>query len=96
MTKHTKGPWTCEYTGYENGLRQIICGDAAYPYTGNQPLNVIALCKDHNAQLIAAAPELLEALKLLMSYDSPIEEGAYEHPYVKQSLQAIAKAEGRE
>lgn len=49
-----------------------------------------------NARLIAAAPELLEALKLLASYGDVF---AYhkdnENPY-RKALAAIAKAEGKQ
>lgn len=41
--------------------------------------------KEANARLIAAAPDLLEALKLAVSY-------GWEHP---SALDAIAKAEGK-
>jgi hypothetical protein len=68
MNKHTPGPWT--YTG--NGHDEIVapnvivleddggCGD---PSCCGPASYWVAISSD-NARLIAAAPELLEALKL--------------------------------
>lgn len=59
-TKHTKGPWSVSQTG--KYVRLCIPG------------TVLNICKmeingdeEANARLIAAAPELLEALKALCS-----------------------------
>lgn len=49
-----------------------------------------------NARLIAAAPELLAALKELVHYDEgSSEQGSYGHDVLQLCKRAIAKAEGR-
>ena len=65
--KHTTGPWSADKATYHNGYVEhfvardgdavAIAGDVTDPET-RQP-------SEANAQLIAAAPELLEALKAL-------------------------------
>jgi uncharacterized protein (DUF427 family) len=93
---HTPGPWY-EMTKGENKYQSSICQEAtgktiAVTYTSN----------DADARLIAAAPDLLQALKdelqalFTWSYASPL------HKDVKQGIaisidkieRAIAKAEG--
>ena len=65
-TKHTPGPWTCEFTACDkDGIKQVIAGDACFPRVGNQPLICVAECKEKNAQLIAAAPALLEVCRAM-------------------------------
>lgn len=113
--KHTPGPWVVDLTGpfllggdsvpvegqsTETGLihREIctvLLDTDAYP-EGKEFLEDCA-----NARLIAAAPDLLEALKSLLSETEEIE---YHSMVEAQSMQieqdkarvAIAKAEGRE
>ena len=97
--KHTPGPWNADKATYHNGYIEYfvrrdgdavaITGDITDPET-KQP-------SEANAQLIAAAPDLLEALKWIMSecrvfcQDSmDIDDGA-----VYSAREAIAKAEGR-
>ena len=68
MSKHTEGPWFVPTPTYRtlyvearvgNGMLQEVasCGPTAVPAQ-----------QAANAQLIAAAPELLEALKLALEY----------------------------
>ena len=60
-TKFTPGPWTCKYTGTDkDGIKKVIAGDARFPDHGNQPLVTVAECREQDANLIAAAPDLLE------------------------------------
>lgn len=61
MTKHTPGPWRCVDTSYHAHDYRLLRPDGL-------PLPVKAEANDHseqraNARLIAASPELLEALK---------------------------------
>jgi hypothetical protein len=95
MSKHTPGPW------------QWTKGDKySYPRVGDSADHTIADVWDDsslavvsreqgeaNAQLIAAAPELLEALKLIYA---DMERGHSINPYEHKAtvLAAIAKAEG--
>lgn len=56
QVKHTPGPWTVEYS---SGV------DLAHVKTENHG---IAWTSDDNARLIAAAPELLNALELCLEH----------------------------
>jgi hypothetical protein len=91
MSKHTPGPW--EVGGYGgvvipvNRNGSIICSmhGRDSTYQGDN-------CKD-NARLIAAAPDLLEALK---EFVHPYQSVALtERERNEKALAAIAKAEGR-
>lgn len=102
MSKHTKGPWfsgpKCEISGWVNIYSIEDDGFESLPF---------AACKHHdqeaNARLIAAAPELLEALKAaidcgMVPITSASEGGASKHSRQVQVADtiraAIAKAEG--
>ena len=82
-TQHTPGPWQYKRTsGFDYG-------STAYWVPG--------ICTnidtEANARLIAAAPELLEALKAVL--DNPYREGTASHERVKDIARAaIAKATG--
>ena len=87
--KHTPGPWFAKRTGgvgyFEwyvgrDGENYPIAEDIADPMTRDQ--------SEANAHLIAAAPDLLEALKAATSF--PLSDS-----WVPAALAAIAKAEGR-
>lgn len=93
-TKHTKGPWHCT----KKHPRQI--SDAR----GFKIAKCLRLTKGSNfsmpeeeaqanAHLIAAAPELLEALKAVL--DSLFESGRRDFEAEQRAEDAIAKAEGR-
>jgi hypothetical protein len=90
--KHTPGPWFAKragdgryfewYVGRDGG-NCSIAEDITDPVTRDP--------SEANAHLIAAAPDLLEALKMMM-------EGGLEGPTsqaTETALAAIAKAEGR-
>ena len=87
--KHTPGPWLAkraEGGGYfewyvgRDGENRSIAEDIADPVTRDP--------SEANAHLIAAAPDLLEALKAATSF--PLSDS-----WVPAALAAIAKAEGR-
>ena len=73
MSKHTEGPWQVETGGYGtekgffpdelfvtiDGANMAICSDIIDPETGELSIE--------NARLIAAAPDLLEALEDMLS-----------------------------
>lgn len=103
--KHTPGPWFIANGNEihdrptsrdENGARigetpnLIATVEDIFPWSDRQNR------KKANAQLIAAAPDLLEALETLLSHRDYLEEGtpltAVVLPLVEN---AIAKAEGR-
>jgi hypothetical protein len=93
MSKHTPGPWVVDKapsTLGGNGFTvraggAIIC--TAFPGASTDRIEPVA---ELNARLIAAAPDLLEALR-------PLTEGVYwiTDAQVKAARAAIAKAEGK-
>lgn len=99
-TKHTPGPWKVFDSKYS-----INPGINAHP-----DLTIITFgCKNEiygimgrthkeanaNAQLIAAAPELLEALEGLMYIGERMEEESGEtDPFIEKCRKIIAKAQG--
>lgn len=92
---HTPGPWTVQ--------GQAVLSDRPYPEwkqiagvrIGNAD-NWSDPEGESNARLIAAAPELLAALKELVHYDEgSSEQGSYGYEVLQLCKNAIAKAEGR-
>ncbi len=96
MSKHTPGKW--EYGVREDSSKWLSIGDPAIGphYQGD-------LCASlADAKLIAAAPELLEALAgLVARYKALVNSGdcglwnADDEHEIKAAMDAIAKAEGR-
>ena len=84
---HTHGPWIAEC----NCIRSEL---------GNQRFDLVAIVPlNHNewganARLIAAAPELLEALQMLMPQE-PQETDSYDRAMWGNARAAIAKATGK-
>lgn len=111
--KHTPGPWRIEHgmikgasDVHTNGRLRNALGISSASYSdivcdihGDIDLAAAPLA---NARLIAAAPELLEALKNIVSeiraYSSPEcdDEGAIGAEELKAADFAIAKAEGKQ
>jgi hypothetical protein len=103
--KHTQGPWQYDWGQKVNGVIQYwIIGTV----DGDGDINTIASIgndidgAENAAQLIAAAPELLEALKAFTKmYVNMIKSGdcgnwnPEEDAEVIQARKAIAKAEGK-
>jgi len=92
MNKHTPGPWVVyddSNDGKTNRIEIAARGKTVARIYHSVPAEDLP-----NARLIAAAPDLLEALKdtlqLLEVYCEDFEEGTR-----KQARAAIAKAEGR-
>ena len=101
QTKHTPGPWQAMLSGnvvYEwtpPGGRSISCKIVARTTNHNAAPDTEEAA---NARLIAAAPELLEALKL--AEERIVELSAWakieaEGQTIAEIRAAIAKAEGR-
>ena len=89
QVKHTKGPWKRFARVIENSPSDFIIADKAFKGT------VIATCNDEaNANLIAAAPDLIEAAKLVL--DARALGDRDDEAFALGKLQdAIAKAEGK-
>jgi len=90
MSKHTPGPWVAQgrYIGVKGHMSYIgECGDQNGNWT-NEPMAVA------NARLIAAAPDLLEALKSLIDMDIAYKRGPVVEDAVTKARAAIAKAQG--
>jgi hypothetical protein len=92
---HTPGPWTLSpplRSGASHTRRVETMGGEYVLFLEQLEMNACMPAFDANARLIAAAPELLEALKgLLVVFEE--EYGGETEKY--QSRAAIAKAEGK-
>jgi hypothetical protein len=89
MSKHTPGPW---FQSFSTNDPMLIKGDGGYYIcrVSGSPQNAGSIA---DAQLIAAAPDLLEALKTLWGA-LPFETRT--SPAINNAVRAaIAKAEGR-
>lgn len=91
MTQHTKGPW------------YVKAGKSGYSIKASGMImrqdKTIAIVPDKggaqaNAALIAAAPDLLEALKILI--DAREEDRLADQEEYNRGRAAIAKAEGQQ
>lgn len=91
MTQHTEGPWRVEPMPHPNRWRGWQVEGPSGIYDGSkliQPrLNTL---RKPDARLIAAAPELLEALKALVAFADSM---GYGSPTRLRAKAAIAKAE---
>ena len=89
MSKHTPGPWQTTKAGYR-------CGDLVLPVSDARSICQVSTAHaehEANARLIAAAPELLAALKRAINACETSKPPKWE----LDSYRAIvAKAEGRE
>jgi hypothetical protein len=101
MSKHTPGPW--EANGYH--IRQRVTGTrsiAEVAYTGphhTPPHEYPKSCRlvdEANARLIAAAPDLLEALEAIMGSDVFEWNGSAAFWLQDKVKAAIAKAKGEQ
>ncbi len=83
-TKHTPGPW---HFGPTAGHHDF----AIYPEATGKDLALSRGTNEANARLIAAAPELLEALKTMAD---GYHRGDFKHAVHQDAIAAIAKATG--
>jgi hypothetical protein len=93
MSKHTPGPWIVyEFVdGYDIRAPEAEC----YVATASDPEAVWgAIGREEDAYLIAAAPELLEALENLLKVHEG--EGGTQYNAADMARAAIAKAKGEE
>ena len=89
MRSHTPGPWIIE----DNPCVKPAVQVAAFDGVGNRHLQVIiqSHVREEDARLIAAAPELLEALELMIDTH---DEGGWPTASITIARAAIAKAKG--
>lgn len=90
MSKHTPGPW---HTGGK--LDAIVYAPDGYAVAGCQTYHGLRdeACTAANARLIAAAPELLEALDMMERHFSRYDD-THNNLVLEQARAAIAKATG--
>lgn len=96
--KHTKGPWTMIETASlkKGGAKTImLCNKTPHIH------GILYGVSDQDAKLIAAAPELLEALvnitnNLIDTEGDTHPDTGDQYEDVKQALDAIAKAKGED
>jgi len=91
MTKHTQGPWvpacTCNSATHRHPAIISDQGQVAIAtFQGSEPAT------NANARLIAAAPELMEALKAMLEV---WEHGGVDDYPIAQARAAIYKATGK-
>ncbi len=102
--KHTPGPWYMRLS--DNATPHIEHGDCLRGEIGMLKNRVCVMPSEimhdynslANARLIAAAPEMLEALKALIAYQADNETeylGMQQIVAYQRAKAAIAKAEGR-
>lgn len=100
-SKHTPGPWIIE----DNPCVKPAVQVAAFDGIGNRHLQVIiqSHVQEEDARLIAAAPELLEALSELVKVNEEHNEAVskvlgtppgWNDSYLDKARAAIAKAKG--
>lgn len=88
---HTSGPWVYEY-----GMVYTLIGIPIAKMVRDTP-ETSPTERDDNGCLIAAAPELLEALKAMLNiFDRGLPENSIGERNCNQAKAAIQKAEGRE
>lgn len=94
---HTKGPWTADWSKYREDTFIVQAGQpsnrvlASFDGDGDGPDDQSMA----DAHLIAAAPDMLTALKWAESALAPFSKAPAEKSGIAMIRKAIAKAEGR-
>ena len=96
-TKHTPGPWATDEADHDEPYQDIKIKAGKHRtvctvWIDDAPVRDFNAEQDANARLIAAAPELLEALKELMVAADRV--SAEPVTWLGKARAAIAKAEG--
>lgn len=91
MNKHTPGPWKARKVGGPAFKNQVLW---AIDYNEDQEQVVDFVYEEADAHLIAAAPDLLEALERLVSAARDVDHG-YMDQAIDNAESAIAKARGQ-
>lgn len=91
MSKYTPGPWEVKFNEWKN---TIICKED----NCIAEVSLYGDCSEANARLIAAAPEMYEALKLFYKLHA---EGKFtledkDYIAITQAAAVLAKVEGKE
>ncbi|PAQ00892.1 hypothetical protein LRP31_25380 [Mesorhizobium mediterraneum] len=89
-TKHTPGPW--QITRYKGRPHAIVAAD---PDIGAMPIAKVHIANDHeaNANLIAAAPDMLAILKEAADFVQPFNRAS---DFLDRIEAVIARAEQRD
>ncbi|HLE57237.1 MAG TPA: hypothetical protein VJB15_09150 [Rhodothermia bacterium] len=98
MAKHTPGPWNERGYGLDHGVKDKDGRIVAHVVRSAKHGGITHDERDANASLIAAAPELLEALKAIVDGHKTIGHGErFSAPYelLEKASAAIDKAEGK-
>ena len=96
MSEHTPGPWRTYNMSKNKILKQWhIQRDDCKHDIALVSLDVAADERESVANLIAAAPELLEALKQFVDYYESM-QGHKDNSVIRNGKAAINRAEGRE
>lgn len=96
MSKHTKGPWKV----YAGNTVPMFIGASDFPYKSVKFIAEVGKNNRHNANLISAAPEMLERVKELrdMLLDAIPDQHSEEADWLKDEVASvnalIKKAEG--
>ena len=80
--QHTPGPWTHKATAGNHDF-------SIYPESTGRDVALVRDYNESNARLIAAAPELLEALKECITYEGAMAEKS--HAYAMRRLASITE-----
>jgi hypothetical protein len=89
---HTPGPWRFAQDGrepYWNVDMPMQDGSPGYGFA-----NAMVYTTEEDARLIAAAPDLLDALKRCVQWLSDLDNDICEKAELLNAMDAIAKAEG--
>ena len=93
MYSYTPGPWKKFASEFNQCIAnaktgEIVCDIPRINYRDDR----LVIRWEHNVPLIAAAPDLLEIMKIVYAYVSP----ALQPNIYKMMQEVIAKAEGKE
>ena len=100
MSKHTPGPWEIEGTPRQ-GWDIFSLGEERR-YITSEPMRERAISYEPDARLMAAAPELLEALEKIVELNAPGRRyklhqlGMLVNTMLSIARAAVAKAKGEE
>jgi hypothetical protein len=89
--QHTPGPWAISGYDSENGTPAYISGKGGEPIASIHRLNPDA---EPNARLIAAAPDILQALEGMLNWASRVKQ-LNPGLEIANALNAVNKAKGQ-